>query len=121
MARGLFYPFVPALEFCDAALTNCFCLVILVCASFDHWATCCTVDRPKPLLSTVDTDDIHKHPDAVQPCSSLGFQDLRVCIKQSYNDTACLVLERDGVTYGEAGDSSTAKCHDGWITGSGMV
>eukprot|EP00435_Cladocopium_sp_Y103_P058758 s35_g20.t1 len=29
--------------------------------------------------------------------------DLRLCIKQSYKDTACLGLERDGFTYGEVG------------------
>ena len=35
-----------------------------------------------------------------------GFKDLRLCIKQSYKDTACLGLERDGFTYGEAGGSN---------------
>ena len=29
--------------------------------------------------------------------------DLRLCIKQSYKDTVCLGLERDGFTYGEVG------------------
>lgn len=31
-----------------------------------------------------------------------GLEDLRLCIKQSYKDTVCLGLERDGFTYGEA-------------------
>lgn len=74
------------------------------------------VYRQRPLLPSLQARLASAHPKLeVTPITPEESQvldvarglfypfDLRLCIKQSYKDTACLGLERDGFTYGEVG------------------